>query len=130
MDKLTPYAPRILSVLRIVTGLLFLEHGTQKLLSFPPGEHAGVPVDLSLMGLSGVFELVGGALILLGLFTRPVAFILSGMMAVAYWTVHFPGNPYPVNNQGDAATLYCFVFLYLVFAGPGPISVDANLRKR
>lgn len=130
MDKLTPYAPRMLSVLRIVTGLLFLEHGTQKLLSFPPGEHAGAPINLSLAGMSGVFELVGGLLIVIGLFTRPVAFILSGMMAVAYWMVHFPGNPYPVNNQGDAAILYCFVFLYLVFAGPGPISVDASLRRR
>ena len=130
MDKLNSWAPRALSVLRIVTGLLFVEHGAQKLLSFPPGQYAGAPIDLSPMGLSGVFELVGGALILIGLFTRPVAFILSGMMAVAYWMVHFPQNPYPVNNQGDAAILYCFVFLYLVFAGAGPISVDAMMRKR
>ena len=130
MDKLTPGAPRALSVLRIVTGLLFVEHGTQKLLGFPPGEHAGAPFEFSLMGMSGVLELVGGALIVLGLFTRPVAFVLSGMMAVAYWMVHFPQNPYPVNNGGDAAILYCFVFLYLVFAGAGPISVDAMMRKK
>jgi putative oxidoreductase len=129
MDKLSSWAPRALSVLRIVTGLLFVEHGMQKLLGFPPGQMAGSPVDLSLMGMSGVFELVGGALILIGLFTRPVAFILAGMMAVAYWTVHFPQNPYPLNNQGDAAILYCFVFLYLVFAGAGPISVDALMKK-
>jgi putative oxidoreductase len=130
MDKLTPWAPRALSVLRIVTGLLFVEHGMQKLIGFPAGQMAHSPVDLSLMGMSGVFELVGGALILLGLFTRPVALILCGMMAVAYWTVHFPNNPYPVNNQGDAAILFCFVFLYLVFAGAGPISLDAMMRKR
>ena len=130
MDKLTSWAPHVLSVLRIVTGLLFVEHGTQKLLGFPAGEMAGATIDLSLMGLSGVFELVGGALILIGLFTRPVAFILAGMMAIAYWTVHHPGNPYPVNNGGDAAILYCFVFLYLVFAGAGPISIDAMMRKR
>lgn len=130
MDKLTPWAPRALSVLRIVTGLLFVEHGTQKLLGFPPGEHAGATVDLSLMGLSGVFELVGGALIVLGLFTRPVAFVLSGMMAVAYWVMHFPASPFPIANGGDAAILYCFVFLYLVFAGPGPIRIDSYRRKR
>jgi putative oxidoreductase len=130
MDKLTSWAPRALSVLRIITGLLFLEHGMQKLLGFPAGEMAHSPLDFSLMGLSGVFELVGGALILLGLFTRPVALILCGMMAIAYWTVHFPGNPYPVNNQGDAAILYCFVFFYFIFAGAGPISIDAMMKKR
>lgn len=130
MDKLTSWAPRALSILRIVVGLLFVEHGAQKLLGFPAGQMAHSPIGLSPMGLSGVFELVGGALIVIGLFTRPVAFILCGMMAVAYWTVHFPNNPYPVNNQGDAAILYCFVFLYLVFAGAGPISVDALMRKR
>lgn len=128
MKNLSSWAPNALSVLRIVTGLLFLEHGTQKLLSFPAGEHAGVPIDLSPMGVSGVFELVGGLLIVLGLFTRPVAFLLSGMMAFAYWTVHFPQNPYPVNNAGDAAILYCFVFLYLVFAGAGPISIDGRRK--
>ena len=130
MEKLSSWSPQMLSVLRIVTGLLFVEHGTQKLLGFPAGQMAGSPVDLSLMGMSGVFELVGGALILIGLFTRPVAFILSGMMAVAYWMVHASQNPFPVNNQGDAAILYCFVFLYLVFAGAGPISVDAMMKKR
>ena len=130
MDKLSSWSPQMLSVLRIVTGLLFVEHGTQKLLGYPDGPMAGSPVDLSLMGMSGVLELVGGALILIGLFTRPVALILSGMMAVAYWMVHAPQNPFPVNNQGDAAILYCFVFLYLVFPGAGPISVDAMMKKR
>jgi putative oxidoreductase len=124
------YAPVMLSVLRIVTGLLFVEHGGQKLLGFPPGEHANQPIAMTLPGLSGVFELVGGALFLFGLFTRPVAFVLSGMMAVAYWMVHAPQNPFPVNNGGDAAILYCFVFLYFVFAGAGPISIDGVFNRR
>ena len=122
---LNTWQPRFLSILRIVTGLIFMLHGTQKLLGFPPGEHPS-PELMSLMGLGGVLELVGGALIVLGLFTRPVAFVLAGEMAVAYWMFHFkPDNIYPVNNGGDAAILYCFIFLYLVFAGPGPLSLDA-----
>ena len=129
MVSLNAWEPRALSVLRIVTSLLFLEHGTQKLFGFPPGGHQGVSFT-SLAGLSGVFELVGGALLLLGLLTRPVAFILAGMMAYAYWFVHFPQGPYPVNNGGDGAILFCFIFLYLIFAGPGPWSVDAMRRRR
>jgi putative oxidoreductase len=126
MDKdelLTVWAPRVLSILRIVAALLFFEHGTQKLLGFPP--HESPPAVLSLSWIAGLLELVGGALLILGLFTRPVAFILSGEMAVAYWMAHAPQSFFPVLNGGDAAILYCFVFLYLVFAGPGPWSVDA-----
>jgi putative oxidoreductase len=122
---LSAWAPRALAVLRIVTALLFIAHGTQKLFGFPAGPNAG-PVELmSMMGLAGVLEAFGGLLILIGLFTRPVAFVLCGMMAVAYFMAHAPQNFYPVNNGGDAAILYCFVFLYLVFAGPGAWSADA-----
>jgi putative oxidoreductase len=120
----TTWAPRVLSILRIMTALLFLEHGTQKLLGFPPSPNPG-PALFSLLGIQGIIEVVGGVLLALGLFTRPVAFILSGDMAVAYWMAHAPQNFFPVLNRGDAAILYCFVFLYLVFAGPGPWSLDA-----
>lgn len=123
------WSPRMLSVLRLVTGLLFLEHGTMKLLGFPPSGQA-MSLDLSTLGgWSGILELGGGALIVLGLFTRPVAFILSGMMAVAYFTAHAPQDFYPVLNGGDAAILYCFVFLYMVFAGGGAWSLD-RMRGR
>ena len=123
------WAPRLLSILRIVAALIFFEHGTQKLLGFPLSERAA-PELLSLSGIAGILELVGGALLLLGLFTRPVAFILSGEMAVAYWYAHAPQSFFPVNNGGDAAILYCFVFLYLFAAGGGPWSLDAWLRSK
>ncbi len=122
-EMLAPWAPRLLSVLRIVAALLFFEHGTEKLLNFPASDM--MPAMGSLMWVAGVLELVGGALLLIGLFTRPVAFILSGQMAVAYWMMHAPQSPFPTLNNGDAATLFCFVFLYLAAAGPGPWSVDA-----
>jgi putative oxidoreductase len=126
----SPLAPIALSVLRIVAGLIFLEHGTQKFLSFPAGQYAGMGLGLSgLPAYAGIFELVCGLLIALGLFTRPAAFVASGVMAVAYWTAHFPQNFFPVNNMGDAAILYCFVFLYLSAAGPGPWSLDAMRRR-
>jgi len=118
----------MLSVLRIVTGLLFLEHGTQKLLGFPPSEHAA-PALLSLIGVQGMLELVGGFLIVIGLFTRPVAFILAGDMAVAYFMAHAPESFFPTLNGGQLAILFCFVFLYLVFAGGGPWSADAQLAR-
>ena len=128
MDEfVTKWQPHVLSVLRIMTGLLFLEHGTGKYLDFPHLER--VPPMLSMPGIGGILELVGGALIVLGVFTRPVAFLLSGEMAVAYFTAHAPRSFFPVLNGGDAAVLYCFVFLYLFFAGPGPWSIDA-LRKK
>ena len=123
------WAPRLLSILRIVAALIFMEHGTQKLLGFPLSDRPA-PELLTMSGIAGVLELVGGALLVLGLFTRPVAFILSGEMAVAYWWAHAPQNFFPVNNGGDAAILYCFVFLYLFAAGPGPWSLDAWLRGK
>ena len=134
-DRLGAWAPRVLSVLRIMTGLLFMQHGMQKLLGFPPSEH-GMPPLLSIMGAGGVLELVGGVLIVLGLFTRVTAFVLSGEMAVAYFMFHLaaaaakPGGFFPAVNGGDAAVLFCFVFLYFVFAGPGPWSLDSKVRRR
>lgn len=119
------WAPRMLAILRIVTALLFLEHGTQKLLGFPPSGNPG-PAFLSLLGVQGVLELAGGLLLLVGLFTRVVAFILAGDMAVAYFMVHAPRSFFPSLNGGDAAILYCFIFLYLVAAGGGPWSLDAQ----
>ncbi len=121
---LETWAPRVLSILRIVAAIIFFEHGTAKLFGFPETGRPS-PEILSLPWIAGVLEVVGGILLILGLFTRPVAFILSGQMAVAYWMAHAPQSPYPLLNQGDAAILFCFIFLYLVFAGPGPWSVDA-----
>lgn len=123
------WSSRMLSVLRIMTGLLFLEHGTQKLLGFPPPPNPG-PALFSLLGLQGVLELVGGFLILIGLFTRPVAFILAGDMAVAYFMAHAPRGFFPMLNGGQLAILYCFVFLYLFVAGGGVWSVDAQRSSR
>jgi putative oxidoreductase len=123
---LNSWTPRMLSVLRIVTGLLFLEHGTGKLLGFPPSEHAA-PTLLSLIGVQGVLELVGGFLILIGLFTRPVAFVLAGDMAVAYFMAHAPESFFPTLNGGQLAILFCFVFLYLAVAGGGEWSTDELL---
>jgi putative oxidoreductase len=123
------WTPRMLSVLRIVTGLLFLEHGTQKLLGFPPSEHAAGAL-LSLIGVQGILELLGGFLILIGFLTRPVAFILAGDMAVAYFMAHAPRAFFPTVNGGQLAILFCFVFLYLAFAGGGPWSVDEQVRTR
>jgi putative oxidoreductase len=120
----TVWAPRMLSVLRIMTALLFMQHGTQKILDFPPSD-MDVPI-MSIFGLAGLLELFGGLLVLIGLFTRPVAFLLSGEMAVAYFMAHAPQSFFPIVNGGDAAILYCFVFLFIVFAGPGPWSVDAT----
>jgi putative oxidoreductase len=125
-------APAMLSVLRIVTGLIFLEHGSQKLLGFPPPlPPMPSPAPFTLFWFGGILELFGGIAILIGLFTRPVAFLLAGEMAVAYWMFHAPKSPFPAVNMGDAAILYCFVFLYLSAAGAGPWSLDSALwRKR
>jgi putative oxidoreductase len=121
----------MLAILRIVSGLLFFEHGLQKFASFPPGPAAGMGLQFnSMAAYAGIIELVCGLLIAIGLFTRPAAFLASGTMAVAYWTVHAQMGLFPVNNMGDEAILYCFVFLYLVFAGAGPLSVDAALARR
>jgi len=130
MDRLPVWAPRVLSVLRIVAALLFMEHGLMKAFHFPAPQ-PGAPDPLPPMLLAAAWlEIIGGTLVLLGLFTRPVAFILSGQMAVAYFLAHAPQSFYPALNQGEPAILYCFLFLYLVFAGPGEWSVDAQVRKR
>ena len=123
-NLMTTWEPRILSVLRIMSAMLFMEHGTLKILGFPPSERQA-PDLLSLSGVSGVLELFGGALLMFGLFTRPVAFLLSGEMAFAYFIAHAPRSFFPVLNGGDAAILYCFIFLYFVFAGGGAWSIDA-----
>lgn len=116
--------PQFLSSLRIVTALLFLAHGTSKILGIPPSTASFPPVGTQFW-IAGMMELIGGLLLLVGLFTRPVAFLLAGEMAAAYWLVHAPKNFYPILNGGEAAILFCFVFLYIVSAGPGPWSVDA-----
>jgi putative oxidoreductase len=121
--SLSNWTPHALAILRIVAGLMFLEHGTQKLFGFPPGERAFVEA-FTLSWWAGVLELILGALITVGLFTRAAAFVAAGEMAFAYWLAHAPQNFFPVNNGGDAAILYCFVFLLLVFAGPGKWSLD------
>lgn len=119
------WSPKLLSLLRIVVGLGFLDHGLSKFFNIPP-----FPMPLNgLLTVAGVLELGGGALILIGLFTRPVAFILSGMCAVAYFLVHFPKSFFPAANGGEAAMLYCFVFLYLAAAGGGLWSADAVRAK-
>jgi putative oxidoreductase len=126
---LSRYSPYALAALRIMAGLLTIQHGTQKYFAFPPSEYfPEPPAVLSLMGVAGLIELVGGILVLIGLFTRPAAFILSGFMAAAYFMGHAPQSFFPAVNGGDAAILYCFVFLYIVFAGPGACSLDAALR--
>jgi putative oxidoreductase len=117
----------MLSVLRIMTGLQFLEHGTQKFFAFPARAGAE-PALMSMLGVQGCLELIGGLLILVGFFTRPVAFLLAGDMAAAYFIAHFPRNFFPALNAGDAAVLFCFVFLYLAVAGGGEWSVDARRR--
>lgn len=120
-------APYLLSVLRIVTGFLLIQHGTMKWLLFPAGTtRASIE---SLSGVAGLLELVGGALIILGLFTRPVAFVLSGMCAFAYFIAHAPQGFWTILNKGELAVLYCFVFLYMAAAGGGPLSLDRMIRK-
>ena len=130
MPNLNAWAPRVLSVLRIIAALLFMEHGLMKLFHVPAPQ-PGAPDPLPAMLLAAAWiEVVGGGLIALGLFTRAAAFICSGQMAVAYFTAHAPQGFYPALNMGEAAVLYCFIFFYLVFAGPGPWSLDALVRKR
>ncbi len=125
---LAGWEPRILSVLRIVSGLLFLLHGTQKLIGIPTPTR-GMPEMYTLMWSAGVLEVVGGALLIIGLFTRPVAFVLSGMMAVAYFMAHAPQDLFPTLNGGDAAILFSFIFLYLFVAGGGSWSVDRMMSR-
>jgi putative oxidoreductase len=126
---LTTWAPRVRSILRIMTGLLFLQHGTMKYFNFPPSEMFAGGELPPLMWVAGGIEFFGGILIIIGLLTRPVAFICSGFAAAAYFMAHASQSFYPVINQGELAVLYCFVFLYFVFAGPGPWSADAARGK-
>jgi len=128
--SLSPVTPYLLSALRIVAALCFLMHGTQKLFAWPVAQPQPTAQLFSQMGLAGVLETFGGLLMLLGLFTKPVAFVLSGQMAVAYFQAHFPRGFWPILNGGELATLYCFLWLFFAGAGAGPISLDALLFKR
>ena len=119
-------APHMLSVLRIVAALLFFLHGTQKLIGFPPTSFS--PSFFSMYGAAALLEIAGGALLFVGFYTRPVAFVLSGQMAFAYFLSHAPRSLWPTSNNGDASILFSFLFLYFVFAGPGPWSLDARKR--
>jgi len=152
MNKLTRYAPQALALLRIATALTFIEHGTQKLFHFPamnmpsggggpggPGGGAGggggIPAFMGTLFLvAGILEAFGGLAILLGLLTRPIAFILAGETAVIFWWMHVGmmghGNVFPITNGGESAVLYCFTFLYLVFAGPGAFALDSMFGRR
>ncbi|HEV7365007.1 MAG TPA: DoxX family protein [Gemmatimonadales bacterium] len=123
------WGPRLLSVLRMVAAFLYMAHGTQKLFVWPASEPGHAVTLFSLMGLAGVLEVFGGLLLFLGLFTRPVAFVLAGEMAVAYFLAHAPRGFWPILNHGELAVLYCFLFLYLGAVGGGPWSLDA-VRER
>jgi putative oxidoreductase len=125
LDRLAPY---VLSILRIMAGLLFLEHGAAKLFGFPP--HGQMPAFMALEWFAGSIEFIGGTLVALGLFTRAAAFIMSGEMAIGYFMDHAPRSFFPLLNGGEAAILFCFVFLYFAFAGAGPLSLDAVLWRR
>ena len=123
------WSPHLLAALRVMTGLLFLEHGTSKYFKIPFTEYFANGVEVfSLMGLAGALEIIGGILIILGLFTRLTSFVLAGFMAVAYFMAHAPQSFFPMLNQGDAAILFCFIFLYFSAAGAGPYSLDANRK--
>lgn len=127
-STLQAWQPRILSILRLVTGFLFMQHGGQKMLGYPAAQQS--PYELfSMIGVAGVLEVVGGFLILIGLFTRPTAFLLSGFMAVAYFMAHAPQGFWPMLNGGELAALYSFIFLYLFSAGGGEWSVDHMRTK-
>lgn len=127
----SPFPDRALALLRLVAGLLFISFGTMKVFGFPPGPQGMPPLSLlTQIGVGALLEVVGGLCIVLGLFTRPVAFVLSGEMAVAYWQFHAPSSPWPTVNMGTPAILYCFLFLYLAFSGPGAWSVDRRLGRR
>lgn len=128
-NMLNFWSPRVQSLLRIVAAFLFIQHGTQKMFGFPAAQHA--PFELfSLMGAAGTLEVVGGVLLLIGLFTRPVAFILSGQMAFAYFMAHAPQSFWPLLNGGELAVQWCFLFLFFAVAGGGVWSLDQYLSKK
>ncbi len=126
MDRVSKYMPELLSIVRLLVGLLFLEHGTSKLFDFPHGPVQ--PTMGSLIWVQGVIEVVGGALFAVGFLTRPVAFILAGDMAVAYFIAHASKGFFPMLNGGDAAILYCFIFLIYFMAGPGRWAADGSVK--
>ena len=125
----TAWAPRLLSVLRIIMGLMIIEHGMAKLLGWPVVSAFAQLKLFSLLGIAGVIELVGGTLLVIGLFTQPAAFIVAGEMAVAYFMVHAPRSFFPLLSGGSLAIIYCFTCLYLSTAGGGPWSLDATMKK-
>jgi putative oxidoreductase len=127
---LGPWSPQLLSVLRIVAGLLFFAHGVVKLFGYPPGAPPGQVPLLGLFGIAGLLEFVGGLALVLGLYTRPVAFVMSGEMAFAYFIAHAPKGFFPGTNGGEAAVLYCFIFLFLAAAGGGAWGIDTWRRRR
>ena len=124
------WAPTVIAILRIVTALLFIEHGTAKLLGFPDVPQIAYPPMWSMYWIAGVFELVGGALLLVGLWTRWVGILLAGEMAVAYWMIHAAQSPFPLVNKGEAAILFCFIFLALAVIGAGNWSIDKILAGK
>lgn len=130
METLERAGPYLLSLLRIVAAALFIEHGTAKLFGVPPAPPGQLATWWSLLGAAALLEVVGGGLLLIGLLTRPVAFVLSGEMAFAYFLGHAPKSFFPAINGGDAAILFCFVFLHMAAAGGGPLSMDAVRRRR
>lgn len=122
--------PHLLAILRIVVALLFIEHAAIKLFDFPPGGQPGLQAMGSFLWIAGAIELAAGLLVLLGLFTRLAAFVAAGEMAIAYWMIHAPKSLYPAVNMGEAAILFCFIFLYLAAAGPGAWSIDGSRTRR
>lgn len=131
MESLSRYSPLILSVVRIVAAVIFFEHGTVKLFGWPsPGPAGGAPAMFTMYWFAAWIEIIGSVLLFVGLCTRPVALILSGEMAFAYFLSHAPRSLYPIANGGDAAILYCFIFLYIFFAGGGSISIDAVRNRK
>lgn len=130
MQNLERYTPYALAALRIAAALIFIEHGTQKLLGFPAPPEGGLPPAGSLFWIGAWIELIGGVALAVGLFTRPVALVMAGEMAVAYWMFHAPASFHPVLNGGEAAILYTFVFLLFVFTGPGAFSLDGARTQR
>ncbi|MGE0597127.1 MAG: DoxX family protein [Hyphomonadaceae bacterium] len=131
MGFLDRFSGQLLSILRIVSALLFLAHGTAKLFQFPATEMFTEPPEVgTLMWIAGAMEVAGGGLLLVGLLTRPVAFVLSGMMAVAYWMAHAPQGMHPILNGGELAIMFCFAFLYIAAAGGGPWALDAIMKRK